>query len=300
MSVAIADLKTAVDFRALVMETHELDRSGKVLCPAHADTNPSCHIYPDHFYCFPCGAHGDAVTWLELAHGLSTKAAIQELERRAGVVTAPAPRRPKAPAARPTDKSCAALTVPEAVLTTHLARAERLSEVPEAMQGRGFTLSDLRRLEFAAENGDAIFPVYGPDGAVLALKRRRARACRARYVYLTTGHGTPAWCSWGFGGSGEVLIVEGEANAMACWLARPELCVMGVAGSEGDLHLEALRGRTVNVYADGDEAGRRARDRWAAQAGRAGARVFVLEPWEMDACEIAGKLGRAALREQLT
>ena len=101
--------------------------------------------------------------------------------------------------------------------------------------------------------------------------------------------------------SGEaVLIVEGELNGMACWLARPELRVMGVAGSEGDLHLEALRGRTVNVYADGDEAGKRARERWASQAHRAGVKVYVLEPWnDGDACDVMGTLGRAALRERL-
>jgi DNA primase len=37
------------------------------LCPFHTDHSPSLHLYQaapgrDHFHCFVCGAHGDAVT----------------------------------------------------------------------------------------------------------------------------------------------------------------------------------------------------------------------------------------------
>jgi DNA polymerase-1 len=44
--------------------------NGKISCPFHADDTPSCHIYTDHFYCFGCGAHGDAITWLREIEGL--------------------------------------------------------------------------------------------------------------------------------------------------------------------------------------------------------------------------------------
>jgi Toprim domain/CHC2 zinc finger len=49
--------------------------SGKVHCPFHDDTNPSCHIYDDHYHCFACGAHGDAIDWLREVEGLSFRAA---------------------------------------------------------------------------------------------------------------------------------------------------------------------------------------------------------------------------------
>ena len=49
--------------------------SGKVRCPFHDDTNPSCHIYDDHYHCFACGAHGDAIDWLREVEGLSFQAA---------------------------------------------------------------------------------------------------------------------------------------------------------------------------------------------------------------------------------
>jgi len=117
---------------------------------------------------------------------------------------------------------------------------------------------------------------------------------------VVPGHGTPARCSPGFLERDTVLIVEGELNAMACYLAVPHLGVMGVAGAGGALHTEVVGGRKVYIYADGDNPGQRARDKWAAQALKAVAvEVYVLEPWPADACEIAGNEGRSALRERL-
>lgn len=83
MNRGLADLKAAVDFRALVAETHDI-RADKVLCPNHADSTPSCHVYPDSAFCFACQWHADAVTWLQVVHNLTTADAIRELERRAG------------------------------------------------------------------------------------------------------------------------------------------------------------------------------------------------------------------------
>ena len=46
---------------------------GKVLCPAHADTNPSMSVYSAHgrwyYRCWACGVHGDAIAYL--AHTLN-------------------------------------------------------------------------------------------------------------------------------------------------------------------------------------------------------------------------------------
>jgi hypothetical protein len=158
-------------------------------------------------------------------------------------------------------------------------------------------------LHWKADRHDLVFPVPGPDGTVLALKRRKAfpRHKNDRYVHNLPGHGNPAWCCPGFMKLEPVLVVEGELNGAACWLARPDLAVMGAAGANSGLHLEALAGRVVYVYGDGDDEGQKARDRWAQEAARAGAaEVFVLEPWPVDACKIAGTHGREALAEALT
>jgi hypothetical protein len=49
----------------------------KVLCPFHDDHTPSCHIYPDHYYCYVCGAHGDAISWLMQVDGYSYAEALE-------------------------------------------------------------------------------------------------------------------------------------------------------------------------------------------------------------------------------
>jgi DNA primase len=83
---ASENLKTTIaniDFPALVPETHSIVCS-KTICSFHSDSNPSCHIYDDHFFCFACSANGDALTWLEHIYGLSKGDGIKELERRVG------------------------------------------------------------------------------------------------------------------------------------------------------------------------------------------------------------------------
>lgn len=289
-------LKAAVPLPELVRETHDINRSGKVLCPVHDDHNPSCHIYPERFRCYACGARGDALDWLELVHNVGTVEAVKELERRAGEYVPPV-----APKAAPKPRKASLRPLEPHVLRRHHQLAARLDRVPTAMEGRGFTLDDLQHLGFAASGDDAVFPVLSPDGLILALKKRWAiPRVKERYRYVTKGHGMPAWCSPGFLQQSRVLVVEGELNAMACWLAAPELGLMGVAGTGCDLHLEALRGRTVYVYADGDEPGQAARSRWALEALVSEARdVFLLDPWTVDACEFATLYGRTTLREWL-
>lgn len=37
------------------------NRSGMCRCPFHSDHEPSMKLYPDHYHCFACGAHGDVI-----------------------------------------------------------------------------------------------------------------------------------------------------------------------------------------------------------------------------------------------
>lgn len=300
MSANLKALKDALDLRTLIVETHTIDRHGKVRCPnpAHEDHNPSCHIRSHRFKCFSCGFSGDHIDWLELVYDINTAEAIQELKRRVkGIWLLPALQHTVSQPPTAPFKPVAA-----DLLMAHRRRAGQLERIPRAVEGRGFELEDLQHLCFAALGEDAVFPIPGPDSTVLALKKRFAKPRDdQRYRYVMPGHGIPAWCSPGFLERDTVLIVEGELNAMACYLAAPHFGVMGVAGTGGALHTEALGGRKVYVYADGDEPGQHARDKWIAHALEAGAvAVYGLEPWPVDACEIAGNEGRAALRERLT
>jgi CHC2-type zinc finger protein len=59
----------------------------KILCPAHADTEPSCHLYldQDRWQCFACGEGGDQLDLFAAAQGLPLAQAIASLATEAGL-----------------------------------------------------------------------------------------------------------------------------------------------------------------------------------------------------------------------
>jgi DNA polymerase len=71
-----------------------IDATGKVLCPFHADTTPSLHVYDHHFHCYACGAHGDDVDWLMMVDGLNREQAQAILAGRTAAVVASRPPKP--------------------------------------------------------------------------------------------------------------------------------------------------------------------------------------------------------------
>ena len=56
-----------------------MDSSHRVSCPFHDDSNPSCSIYPDHYYCHACGARGDRLDWLTQVEGMTRAEALGAL-----------------------------------------------------------------------------------------------------------------------------------------------------------------------------------------------------------------------------
>lgn len=52
------------------------------LCPFHQEQTPSFNVWPDHFHCFGCGAHGDAITFLMRFENLNFQAAVSELQKQ--------------------------------------------------------------------------------------------------------------------------------------------------------------------------------------------------------------------------
>jgi DNA polymerase len=53
-----------------------LTPDNKVACPFHDDVEPSCMIYPDHFWCFGCNEHGNRIDWLTRVEGMTEAEAI--------------------------------------------------------------------------------------------------------------------------------------------------------------------------------------------------------------------------------
>jgi DNA primase len=84
------DVLAGTDLVALVGATTSLKKSGrswKGLCPFHGEKTPSFHVHPDKgfYYCFGCGAKGDAITFVRETERLEFPEAVAYLARLAGV-----------------------------------------------------------------------------------------------------------------------------------------------------------------------------------------------------------------------
>ncbi|MBQ7599493.1 MAG: DNA primase [Clostridia bacterium] len=83
-------MKARCDIETLISSYVNLKHTGsnlKGLCPFHSEKTPSFTVYPgtQSFYCFGCGAAGDAVTFMMKAENLDYMAALERLAQRAGI-----------------------------------------------------------------------------------------------------------------------------------------------------------------------------------------------------------------------
>ncbi len=86
----VRKVKDAVDIVQLMGEYAPLRKSGRMFaccCPFHQERSPSCYVYPDdqHYYCFGCGARGDAISLVKEKENLTFGEAVELLARRAGI-----------------------------------------------------------------------------------------------------------------------------------------------------------------------------------------------------------------------
>jgi DNA primase len=86
----IRSIKERVNIASLIGETVRLKRKQSVFvgcCPFHKEKTPSFHVNAERgrFHCFGCHADGDAIDFLQRAHGLKFDEALKELAARAGL-----------------------------------------------------------------------------------------------------------------------------------------------------------------------------------------------------------------------
>lgn len=86
----IEELTRRTDIVELVGNYVQLKRKGRLyggLCPFHSEKTPSFYVYPDtqSFYCFGCGAGGDAVTFTKKINSIDYVEAVKLLAQRAGM-----------------------------------------------------------------------------------------------------------------------------------------------------------------------------------------------------------------------
>ena len=66
------ELRARTPLPAVIGRRVRLARSGrqwKGCCPFHGEKTPSFYVYDDHYHCFGCGAHGDAITFVMQSQG---------------------------------------------------------------------------------------------------------------------------------------------------------------------------------------------------------------------------------------
>ena len=86
----LRELQERTDIEQLVGSYVDLKRRGKTfvgLCPFHNEKTPSFTVYPDSnsFYCFGCGAGGDAITFICRIENLDYVEAVKFVAQSAGL-----------------------------------------------------------------------------------------------------------------------------------------------------------------------------------------------------------------------
>lgn len=80
------EVKRHIDLKNMIRSYgFDVKRNNELCCPFHNEKTPSFHIYEDHYHCFGCGAHGDAIKFVQEVFGLDRKAAALKLNHDFGL-----------------------------------------------------------------------------------------------------------------------------------------------------------------------------------------------------------------------
>jgi putative DNA primase/helicase len=287
----LAEVKAATALPSLIGQEVTLRRAGRLwctLCPFHGEKTPSFYVWPDHFHCYGCGAHGDVLDWLQRTRRMSLPEAVRYLGGDAPDL-GNRPHSLKAPAAAPPPDDGDRCRAELARTIWREAVPASDSPVVAYLAGRGLRLPDDAPLRFhpACPRGaercpamvalmtDAItgepcglhrtFVAIRDGGVTKAAGKAKMMLGRSGVVRLVPDE----WVGAGLG------IAEGIETALAvaqliewgpCWAA-------GSAGGIGRFPVIAAAS-TLTIFADADDSGvsvdqaRACAARWTA-AGRA-------------------------------
>ena len=79
-------VKSAITVRQVgEMYGMEPDRHGMVCCPFHSDNHPSMMLNDTYYYCFGCGANGDAIDLTAKLFDLNPRQAAEKLAHDFGI-----------------------------------------------------------------------------------------------------------------------------------------------------------------------------------------------------------------------
>lgn len=174
---SVEQVRQAADLVELLRGRVELTRrSGRWWgrCPFHDERSPSFTILPDHknYYCFGCGAKGDAITWMREREGAASfQEAIEALAERFAVQLRYSESSPQEEAARAaTQRRTELLGRARDFYAAYLWKSDEAAPAREYLLGRGFSEELLR--------GYGVGYAPGAGGLLSARARKQGFAVR--------------------------------------------------------------------------------------------------------------------------
>lgn len=290
--IDFATIRSSTDLVELAGRYVDLKRSGHEyvgLCPFHGEKTPSFYVNGEKgsFYCFGCGAKGDALDFIRMIDGVTLEEALEQLDGNAS----PRPRPTRAPVRtepRPGPDAAAlwarlALTDPAGEAYLDSRGLLPVHGIPDVLRYNVGGSGDWWLNTRAHEGYRVAFAVRSPGGDVQTISLRHIgpgtppdeKKTLALYGCSTSG---AAICQPHIGelGSGdvehagdEVLIVEGGTSWLGAHIETMEdyanggdrpiwpLGAIGVSMAPGVVTAfsNVIRGRTVLVGLDEDAAG---------------------------------------------
>jgi DNA primase len=189
----LEELRVRTPLAPLIGRRVRIERSGRqwrACCPFHGEKTPSFYIYDDHYHCFGCGAHGDALTFIMETEGASFPEAVERLANEAGLEV------PKAtPQAAEADRRRHSL---HSVLAQAAAQFHEWLFLPQGrpaldyLRGRGLSDDTIRRfgLGWSGSGRGTLTAALAREGvtpdlmAEAGLIRREEDGSRAREMFF--------------------------------------------------------------------------------------------------------------------
>ncbi|MBN9564097.1 MAG: DNA primase [Alphaproteobacteria bacterium] len=166
------ELRARTPLPALIGRKVRLARSGRQLkgcCPFHGEKTPSFYVYDDHFHCFGCGAHGDAISFVMQSQGAGFAEAVEQLAAEAGLQV-PKPSPAAAEAERRRLDVQGVLQAAQAVFERRLFQPEGRAAL-DYLLGRGLSEATIRRfgLGWSGEGRGSLAAELGREGIEAAM-----------------------------------------------------------------------------------------------------------------------------------
>lgn len=288
-------LKELVDLRDVVKDHISLKKEGSTLkgiCPFHDEKTPSFQVESDHFHCYGCKEHGDAIDFLQKHTGITFQEAASSLAERIGFkleyTDAPAKKLPHYDALKKIEELYSFL----------LLRSEGGHKAMNYLHERGFDNEDITRfgLGLVPKSGDfwklfndlvkggkpidfgilvegfqgrIAFPVRDAMGRTIAFSCRKLEGDGAKYINSTeTAVFKKGAILYGFDLARKritkektAILVEGQFDVMRLVKVGYALavCPLGTALTKDQvLVLKKAGVEKVFTAFDGDKAGRKA------------------------------------------